>query len=688
MVNLTLPGVRPQCNVSHYLFSFFSHTRVLECLRTSPTCSVCLLRAETSCRRGTHGHTCPAQGECPLEPARTHTAWRCGITHHTHNKPRSHDTSHVCSMAAVDNITRGIPHTRSRRTLRSANTGASTLQRRAVCARDERPPQGAVDAVCDHAGRLQLQLHTACSRENWGHVRHILSLTRSDAVEAHARVFHFACSHGEAMVVWALLHICGTTRSMVQRVGVQRGFEAACKGGHYEVVEELLELRGDQAVVVGTSPTGALGVACANGHVEVVRLLMARGQLQGSERDIIVRVCSWGSAPLLQAITAHNWDHRGAVWLAAIDDGLLAATVGGHSEVVRELLRMIKHSGTTQARDAVRECFEAACRAGHAGVVSELLNIMRTQHSRYRGTPQQGLYTACKHGAAAVVSVLLRESGVLSVDISASMYRAMHLACGYGREGVLRVLLAHGPIPVEQARTQFQLACERGVVCVVRAMLHGMDADALGVQEGVCVACRCDRREVLRELLHARGVVLDHIPDAVVYAVCRGGRTGIMRQLLRAPEPYALDLDGVGKVALQVACESGHLPMVLLLLSLEGRQFVRVTDSAFAGACVNSRTSVVDALLTLPEHKAPSFVCQEAHLSVCGSVMRSWARSPELWRQCPVHVASLHPTLRVVLKDAVGSALWNCRRSAVLCRTGLRLKARGSVDACALTCSA
>ena len=71
----------------------------------------------------------------------------------------------------------------------------------------------------------------------------------------------------------------------------EAGFLAACANGHVEVVRELLALTGDRAVDLhsmhGRRGAGVMSfrAACTNGHVEVVRWLVREGGADPNQGD-------------------------------------------------------------------------------------------------------------------------------------------------------------------------------------------------------------------------------------------------------------------------------------------------------------------------------------------------------------------------------------------------------------------
>jgi len=146
-----------------------------------------------------------------------------------------------------------------------------------------------------HSGAT-LIFQSACAAGHVPLVRHLLQWSLSsktvdiDVNADKAKALFGACKNGHTEVVCELLQL---TQGRLVDASVSNGrcFVRACAEGHLAVVRELLMLTGDRAIrqqiVNGDSP--ALTAACRGGHVEVIMEL-----IQARDKATLPATLAWG----------------------------------------------------------------------------------------------------------------------------------------------------------------------------------------------------------------------------------------------------------------------------------------------------------------------------------------------------------------------------------------------------------
>ena len=220
--------------------------------------------------------------------------------------------------------------------------------------------------------------------------------------------------------------------------------DLAAAEGHLEVVRLLLESGADKDYTSRGGIT-ALHSAAANGRLEVVRLLLD----SGSDKE-----------KLAYGLTA-----------------LHSAAMNGHSEVVRLLLESgadkhtISHGGTTALHFAVEN--------GHLEVVRLLLDSGADKEKLSNG--RTALHSAAMNGHSEVVRLLL-ESGADKEKLAYGL-TALHGAAMNGHSEVVRLLLESGADKekLSNGLTALHSAAMNGHSEVVRLLLEsGADKERLG----------------------------------------------------------------------------------------------------------------------------------------------------------------------------------------------------------------
>lgn len=316
----------------------------------------------------------------------------------------------------------------------------------------------------------------------------------------------------------------------------------AAGNGHVEVVRMLLA-RGADARERDEDGARALDCAAQNGHSAVVELLLEQDagllDLPGYHgRTALAAAAGAGQGEVVGLLLA-----RGADAAARLEDGTRAldwAAAQGHLDVVARLL-----DGAPQVRDLPGFRERTALLSAAANGRTEVVQLLLTRGADLRSRMENGghaLEWAAARGDAEVAQRLLAaDPGLLDLP-GAHGFTALMCAAGYGHTDIARSLLALGADPHARA--------DRGD--------RALDwAAAQGHQEVV-------------ELLLAHDPQLLQLPGyndrTPLMAAAEGGFAALVSGLLgRGADP---GLQGAGGIrALDGAAQGGHIEVVTLLLS-------------------------------------------------------------------------------------------------------------------------
>jgi ankyrin repeat protein len=245
------------------------------------------------------------------------------------------------------------------------------------------------------------------------------------------------------------LHILLTALLVLTTDAVQanEALRTAARIGDTEQVRALLEAGADpNAERRSYSP---LMFAAGNGHVEMTRLLLARG-----------------------AAVDHR-DHNG-------DRALLWAAERGHVETVRMLLAA---GAAVQSDDDPYQRTPLMRAAGYARVeVVRVLLAAGADARRRDHTDDTALHQAATSGNPEIITMLLAAGGDPDIGDRILRRRPIHLAATYGRIEAVRLLAATGAAlnaRDHEGRTALWTAASRGHAAVVELLLvAGADDDA------------------------------------------------------------------------------------------------------------------------------------------------------------------------------------------------------------------
>ena len=265
------------------------------------------------------------------------------------------------------------------------------------------------------------------------------------------------------------------------------GLHRASYFGIVEVVKALVEMKGsdiNQGDCIGCTP---LMWAAQRGNEGVVRILLARGDVDPDKSDNHVGTPLSGASSeghegivrqLLarESVNPNKPDNSGGT-------PLKGASCYGHEGVVRLLLARGDVNPNVTESHGGTPLWWASC-VGHEGVVRLLLarSDVNPDQANHRGeTPLWCASSEDTEGHEEVVRLLLARSDVNPDQANYRGESPLWRASSEGNEGVVRILLARRDInpdrPDNCGRTPLALAASRGYVSVVKLLLARPDVN-------------------------------------------------------------------------------------------------------------------------------------------------------------------------------------------------------------------
>lgn len=411
---------------------------------------------------------------------------------------------------------------------------------------------------------------------------------------------------------------------------------AACRRGRVDDV--LAALDTDEVSVDSVNADGGtpLYVAAQNGHVPIVRMLLARGASvdKGRRRG--------GRTPL---------------WIASQN---------GHIEVVRELLAAHAHVDAVETEDGFPPLYATAWNGG-VEIVEVLLASGASMYLPNRNEAT-ALYGAARNGHADVVKLLLARGA--EVDrVNTNNVTSLWIAALKGRTDVVELLIANGA-EVDSADvdrvTPLWIAAENGCTQVVKALLAGGAQADLANDNGLTplyVAAKNGHAAIVKELL-LRGAQVDTADrDGLtpLFVAAQNDFLDSVNTLLGSHAKVDGAQSSAGVTPLFIAAQNGHVGIVNALLARHAQVDFVNSDGVtpLHAACRRGHVSVLHLLVAngaqvekvsksgdTPLHAA----AQNGQLEAVKAVLRNGANAdvPNRLLQTPLHVASEHGHLGIV----------------------------------------
>ena len=288
---------------------------------------------------------------------------------------------------------------------------------------DEEDKVDEMDELTKHRLRCQSRLVSACCA---GNIR-LAKLALAEGAMVYENVgFVEACSRGHTKMVAFLLKEGAKPTAFS---GDRSALTAASANGHVDVVRMLLDAGANSLSV----DNGALIAACSEGKLEVAELLLLHGgaRVDSLDNEAICVASRNGHAKVVELLLSLGADPSAQDGLA-----LVLAAIAGHLNVVNLLLEAGAnvHSRNDRAlRIASGEVFRDP-----SAVMQRLLDAGANVHSN----DDESLMAACTTGPIETVKLLL-ESGA---NVHARDGEALIVASHYGRVGVVKLLVGAGAI--------------------------------------------------------------------------------------------------------------------------------------------------------------------------------------------------------------------------------------------------
>ncbi|KAJ3144133.1 hypothetical protein HK101_002789 [Irineochytrium annulatum] len=303
--------------------------------------------------------------------------------------------------------------------------------------------------------------------------------------------------------------------------------------------------------------------ASANGHAEVVKLLLATGQTDpGCDDNICLQMAAQNShAACVKLLLDTNACNPGA------DDGfaLRQSCQNGDVEVTKLLLA---HAWTDPAVGGDAP-LQLACQRGSAECVNLLLCTKRVNIEAEQGF---ALRIACEKGFDDIVEMLLTNGA----DATAMGCCGLKLAAANGHDRVVGRLLQRGlgsdPLLGSATTAALQAACQNGWARCARELVKNCRFLELMAGEGfaLSIACR-NGHEACVEVLVGAGVDPSCGSYTALIVACRNGNQGCVGKVLGSMKGRAGGIAAERAVhCAAVACVEGAQVECLKLLVAHG----------------------------------------------------------------------------------------------------------------------
>jgi ankyrin repeat protein len=295
--------------------------------------------------------------------------------------------------------------------------------------------------------------------------------------------------------------------------------------------------------------TSILMVGSYFGHEDVVKLLLATGQVGVNSKD------KYGQMPLLWA--ARN----------------------GHEAVARLLLATDQVDVNSKDKNYGQTPLSFAARNGHEAIVKLLLATGQVDVNSKDEYSQTPLLLAALNGHEAIVKLLLA-TGQVDVNSKDNKYGQTPLlrAAENGHEAIVKLLLATGQVDVnskdEYSWTPLLLAAENGHEAIVKLLLATGQVDVNSKDEysqTPLLLVALNGHEAIVKLLLATDQVdvnsKNEYSQTPLLLAAENGHEAIVKLLLATGQVDVNSKNKYGQVPLLWAARNGHEAVVKLLLA-------------------------------------------------------------------------------------------------------------------------
>ncbi|XP_019854452.1 PREDICTED: ankyrin repeat domain-containing protein 17-like isoform X2 [Amphimedon queenslandica] len=399
----------------------------------------------------------------------------------------------------------------------------------------------------------------------------------------------------------------------------------ACQAGHTEIVELLIKERANRLTsslhendadskiksffnLTDNHKNIPLGLACIEGHTEIVELLLEQegvdiNHINSQKRTPLAMACIRGHTKIVELLLK-----KGANANVTDENELTPlgnASIPGHTEIVKLLL---EHGANVNVTDKNGNTpLGNASIPGHTKIVELLLEhgVDNVDHTDKDDDTPLGM--ACVGEHKEVVALLL-EHGANINHTNKQKRTPLVMTCIAGNTEIVALLLEHKADvnkTDEGNNAPLGIACHQGHAEIVGLLLV-FGADVTHKNKKGCtplaMACIGGHAEIVELLLNQDGVdinVTDGLKNTPLGNACLRGHTQIAELLLKYGVADINNTNIQKRTALGMACIEGYTEVVKLLLKYKAN--VNVTDNngltPLCNASIPGHTEIVKLLL-------------------------------------------------------------------------------------------
>jgi ankyrin repeat protein len=394
-------------------------------------------------------------------------------------------------------------------------------------------------------------------------------------------------------------------------------FYIACGNGDLGIVKELLKCsKGNSRspLVDINHPLNGdfftpLLVACQNGHIDVVKILLEHGvdinKASITQDTPLTMACDCGRQDITRLLLEH-------IPVLSNKEGQRLFEIvcrKGYPDLLRELL---DNSKVNSDMIDSNQLLLTACKNGHVHILNELLTNSKVRIKDIN--KNQLLLVACENGHVDILKELLNNQQA-NVDLVYAN-QLVRAACKQGHLNVLNYILTNLPlnIPNLDVKELLFIACSNGCASIVKEILINpkFDIEKMEGNKLLDEACHKGHLDVVKELLTNPKINIYRDPDeedTSLYIACEQKHARIVKELLKNSEVKVNNTNGLGQSLLYIACSAwsdSNIESVEALLNnkvhpIDIDQPNIVDETPLMVACSKQSMNIVKQLL---EHNA------------------------------------------------------------------------------------
>ncbi|XP_064402672.1 ankyrin repeat domain-containing protein 50-like isoform X2 [Halichondria panicea] len=381
----------------------------------------------------------------------------------------------------------------------------------------------------------------------------------------------------------------------------------ACKNGHYQTVETLLNHGYN---VNGTDDDGftPLMLACEYGHTDIAILLLSRGA-QVNMQD------NHGWSALM--IASHNGHsdvvkvliEKGAQVNMQTNDGrsaLMIASQHGHSDVVKVLIE--KGAQVNMQDNDGRSALMIASQYGHSDVVKVLIE-KGAQVNMQDNDGRSALMIASQYGHSDVVKVLIEKGAEVNMQHN-NGWSALMIASQTGHSDVVKILIEKGAqvnMQTNDGRSALMIASQYGHSDVVKVLIEKGAEVNMQHNNGwsaLMIASQTGHSDVVKILIEKGAQVNMQTNDgrSALMLACYNGHSDVVKVLIEKGAEVNMQHNN-GWSALMIASQNGHSDVVKVLIE-KGAQVNMQNNNGFSALMIASQNGHSDVVKVFIEKGA------------------------------------------------------------------------------------